>query len=260
MYKNIIKILGVFFATSSIITSCKSDDNAVEYYAQATIPKYVNPETHGGGEIKLSVLSNVYKTKDIVTDVIYTDDQDSHLVAPNGDIIKPGETFKISGINETHAYKFNSGVLGSHNLEFKFKNSQGLNVIQKANKVNKETDVIVRSGNYEFTTAQVDNTTEVGKPIKVVFVYKATDPQPQVCEITKFETTDANATINEKKNTEISAAEPLRIIDTANKKPLTGSFEYKPSEAGIQNVIVTVKNEFGIEKTATFKIIAKAAN
>jgi len=256
MYKNIIKILGVFFATSSIITSCKSDDNAVEYYAQATIPKYVNPETHGGGEIKLSVMSNVYKTKDIVTDVIYTDDQISHLVAENGDIIKPGETFKISGINKVLSYKFNSSVLGSHNLEFKFKNSQGLDIVQKANKSDKK-DVIVRSGEYEFAITAPQETIELGRSIKIAFAYKATDPQTQICEITKLETTDTEATINGKKSTEISI-EPSRIIDTANKKPLIGSFEYKPSTAGTHNITVTVKNEFGIEKTATFTVIANS--
>jgi len=254
MYKNIIKILGVFFTALLLVTSCKSDDNSVEYYAQATIPKYVNPATHGGGEIKLKIISNVYKTKDIVTDITYTDDKNSQLVAPNGDVIKPGETFKISGINGNHSYKFNSDVFGSHNLEFRFKNSEGLDVTQKANeKQNK--DVYVK-GNYEFTvTVPEDNTISVGKPISIAFVYNAKDPQPQTCEITKFDTTDINATINGKKNAEISAKD-LVIVDTANKKPLTGTFEYTPSTVGTHNVTVTVKNEFSIEKTITFEIIA----
>jgi len=245
------RALGLLLMAGLAVLSCKDDDkNVIDYHAYAVFPRYVNPAANGGGEIKLSILSNKHDTKSIETEAVYTDTKTSELVAPGGQVIKPGETFRISGINKTHTYKFNSSDTSLHAVEFQFKNADGLdNFVQKA-------DIWVK-GYYEFSVVLADNTAEVNKPIKIAFAYKAFDPTPQTCDITFETATDADATINGKKQSELTPAQPLRIVNTGGSPalPLTGTLDYVPTVAGTHTVTVTVRNEFGFEKTAAFTVV-----
>jgi len=248
--KRNLQIVCVSLFTSLVITSCKDDDKAVEYYAQATIPKFVNPASHGGGNIKLKVSSNVHKNKNLDSKVVFTDDEESVLVSAKGEEIKKGEEFNISTINEEYVYKFNSNKRGVHNVEIKIKNSEGVNYTQKAK-------VWVKGG-YEFNIGTQSATTKVNESVEIDFVYVATDSQAQICDIVKFEIADASqsATINGKEKTEISAEKSLRIVDTGAKKalPLAGKLEYKPTTVGTHVVTITVIDQFKEEKQATFTV------
>jgi|GEM_PF-1646344 len=250
------KALAIFLTAALAAVSCKDDDkNTMDYHAYAVFPKFVNPATHGGGEIKLSVLSNRYETKAIETEVTYTDTKKSELVAPNGSVIKPGDTFKISGINETQVYKFNSADTTEHSLRFRFRNADGLDFVQEAK--------LRVKGHYKFSAVPAAGTVEVNKPIDVAFVYKAFDSTPQTCEIVSFAITDdaMKATIaGGKDKAELAADKPLRIVDTGAEKredilPLAGTFAYKPSTVGTHEVSVTVKNEFGFEEKGLFSVV-----
>jgi len=254
-YSKFTKMAGKLFVLCLVLTSCGYTNYTIGYYPYATFPRYVNPATHGGGEITLGVQSNWHDTKNIETEVTYTDTKTSELVAPDGKVIKPGETFRISGINEMHTYKFNSNDTSLHAVEFRFKNADGLdNFVQKA-------DIWVK-GHYVFTTtAPNPNTVEVNKPIAIAFAYKAFDTTPQTGDITFEVTTDAgadeNATINGKTQSELTA-EPLRIVNTGGSPalPLTGTLDYVPTVVGTHTVTVTAKNEFGFAKTAEFTVVA----
>jgi len=237
--KNNKIILLALLAGYLVATSCTETRDPSKDIVYRFIPEVVLPSDIPSGKkqiLSIMLKSPVYNNGFLNHECVYQDDKNSYLLSPKGDIIKPGEKFSISNIDEYIRFNFYSEDLGDHNLKFTFKNSIDFTETR-------EYKVSVEKATFKIILKNLELTSEIEKQAEIEYLFEVYDELNHSYKM-KFEIEgNHRATLN-----------GFRAGEWFNISKTFGKLLYNPLTLGTHKVKISVRNNEDVEKNTTFAI------
>lgn len=179
--KKLITIFSAFIVLMLTYIAC--DDN--EYINPYDFPFSVtlNSESKGYTGIPIDITSEFeakYNTANVEHSYIMTSNIDGFLIDSMGNQIK-SDTWVKYKLNQKFMYQPN--VKGEHQLNFKFKNKWGFEVIQ-------QRKITIENSQFQFTSSVTSNNASIGVPKEITLNLQKGDNQPKDTKYTYSFTLD----------------------------------------------------------------------